>query len=86
MEERLGNTCLTASQLGQCFVELIFLILIAGVLYTDGNILTPCTCYATENRADLTNKSGLAALFRVESLQGAEGGGGVKLNTQQFST
>ena len=54
-------------------MELLVLLLTAGPLYRDTNILTLYSCYATENRADFVNKRGLAVLLRVDSLRGSSG-------------
>jgi hypothetical protein len=64
---------LTAPQLGQCFVDLLLLLLTAGPLYRDTNIFTLYSCYATENRADFINKRDVAALLRVDLLRGSNG-------------
>jgi len=70
---RWRHTCPAAPQLAQCFVELLLLLLTAGPLYRDANILTVYSCYATGNRVDFINKRGLAALLRVDSLLGSRG-------------
>ena len=52
---------------------LLILLLTAGPLYRDTNILTLYSRYVTENRADFINKRDLAALLRVDSLLGNSG-------------
>ena len=73
VDVRWRHTCPTAPHLGQCFVELLLLLLTAGPLYRDTNILILYSCHATENRADFINKRGLASLLRIDSLRGSSG-------------